>query len=698
MSDEGRLAQIEATIQAIAANKWSAHQHIFRHRHQLNGRDVPSAPFHREMVADFWSSDQYSILLAFRGSAKSTLGEEDIALAVAMRAFRNILIIGSSEARGAERLASISYELTQNDFIIDHFGVQKGSGAWTQTKLVTAFNCCIQAMGRDQDIRGIKFLDYRPDLVFVDDFEDKDNVQTPEGRAKTLRWFLAELLPACAPHCKVRIRATPMNAESVPMQLWRDSRWPTKVFPIEYLDDDRRRVASWPEAYSLKWIDDRRHIYESVGELGAWEREYMCRAVSDADQVFKKEMLRVVPRVKTYEACYAMIDPARTVAQRSATTGWAVWSWVRNRLVVWGADASLLLPDEIVALAFDISERFDPVWLGVELDGLEQFLLQPLRHEMARRGSYLPVRGVRAPRGKLDFIRALQHFFAAREVEFAQELPALTEQLLNFPTGRIDAPNALAYALQMRPGLPIYETFNPEHISEDPEYRRDRPLFLVANATQAMLAAALVQAAEGRLVVIRDWVMEGGPAELVPIIYSEAMLAAGGEREHLVQDRSRSWEKVLNGAAPDRIVIRPEPPQWVIPPHHAERYTNVGLHQAVRAVPAQVRYGGAEAQGRLCLHDMLGRVARGLPAVEVGLHARWTLRALSGGYTRALIRGRLQDYPEEGPYRLLMEGLESFAALLKAGLAENSGFADDAQPVAYDRSGRAFRSAMPQRG
>ncbi len=697
MSEESRLRQIEETIRAIAADKWQAHQEIFRHRHQLNGRQVPAADFHPEMVADFWSDDQYSQILSFRGSAKSTIGEEDLTLAVAMRAYHNILIIGSSEARAAERLASVSYELAQNDFLIDHFGVQRSSDrAWTQTKLVTAFNCCVQAMGRDQDIRGIKFLDYRPDFVFVDDFEDKDNVQTPEGRAKTLRWFLAELLPACAPHCKVRIRATPMNAESVPMQLWRDTRWPTKVFPIEYRDDAGKRVASWPTAYSLKWIDDRRRIYESVGELGAWEREYMCRAVSDADQVFKKEMIRVAPKVKTHEACYAMIDPARTVASRSATTGWAVWSWVRNRLVVWGADAQLLLPDEIVALAFDIAERFDPVWVGVEQDGLEQFLLQPLRHEQARRGTYIPLRGVRAPRGKLDFIRGLQPFFAARECEFAQDLPALTEQLLNFPTGRIDAPNALAYALMMRPGLPIYENFSPEHINPDVEPRRDRPMFLVANATQAMTTAALVQAADGRLLVMADWVLEGSPPECVPIIYSEAMLAAGGEREHTVRP-ARSWDSMLKGPVPDRIVIRPEPPSWVTPPHHGERYTNVGLDQAIRAVPAQVRHGGAEAQGHQHLHDMLGRTGRGLPLVEIGVAAHWTLRALSGGYTRALVRGRVQDFAEEGPYRLLMEGLESFCAILHSGLAETREFADDAQPIAHTPGGLAYRSAMPQR-
>src|SRR6185436_10317583 len=158
----------------------------------------------------------------------------------------------------------------------------------------------------------------------------------------------------------------------------------------------------------LAKVDRERAGYERVGELAIWQREMMCQVFSEADRVFTREMIRVSPRERTWQPVYAMIDPARTVGRGSASTGWAVWSWVNNRLVVWGADAQLLLPDEIVALAFDIAERFDPVWVGVELDGLEQFLMQPLRQEMVRRGTYLPVRGIRAPRGKIDFIRGLQ--------------------------------------------------------------------------------------------------------------------------------------------------------------------------------------------------------------------------------------------------------------------------------------------------
>lgn len=694
VAETGGSAAAAAAL--VMSDPWLAHQTFFPHRHP-----VASAEFHAALVADFWSPAPESICLAFRGSGKSTLGEEDIALAAAWRVYRNILIIGSSETRAAERLASISYELTTNDALIEVFGPQKGMGAWTQTKLVTAGNICIQAMGRDQDIRGIKYLEWRPDFVFVDDFEDKDTVQSPEGRIKTLRWFLGELLPACAPERKIRVRATPMDAESVPMRLINESRWPAKIYPIEYLDDDGRTVPAWPRLFSEEWIARTRRTYESLGELMVWNREYLCRAFSDLDRTFKREMLQVEHRVRTWEPVYAMIDPARSVRSTSASTGWAVWSWVNNRLIVWAAGAPMLLPDQIIDLLFDIAERFDPIWIGVEEDGLSQFLLQPIRQAQIRRGETIPYRGVAAITGtrglgKIEFIRSLQPFFENREVVFAQPLADLESQLLNFPTGRIDAPNALAYALRMRPAMPIYENFTPDHIVEAVEIIPGRPLHLAANATGGVTTAALMQIADGRIAVIADWVREGSPLDCVAGIAEEAMLAAEGLRTERHVERPRVWQDMLKAAVPDSYVTSRVAPSWSAPRQHFERYMNVGLAQAVRALPAELRQGGEGVMGQLYLKEALSRQVRGLPAVSVAQSARWTLRALAGGYTRAMVRGRLQEYAEEGPYRVLMEGLESFLGLMR--VLDSAEEEDDSEPnYSFDRQGRRYLSAMPAR-
>lgn len=614
------------------------------------------------MVEDFWSADPRSIVLAFRGSGKSTLVEEDVALAGVEGEFRNILIVGSSERRAAERLLAVANEVGNNELLMAVYGDQRGE-TWTQTKLVFRHGGCVQAMGRDQDVRGIKHLDWRPDLVVLEDFEDKDAVQTPEGRRKTLRWLLAELLPACAPHAKVRVRATPMDADSVPMLLIRHAGWPVKRYPVCYRGEDGKECAAWPESKSMEWIERERETYSVLGEADVFEREYMVEPVSAQNRLFKAEHIRVEPVARTWQAVYAMIDPARSVGTKSASTGWAVWSWVRHRLVVWDAGAEFLLPDEIVDLVFRLARDFSPIEVGVEEDGLNEWLAQPIRQEQLRRRQAIPYRGVRAPRAKLDFIRGLQPFFAAGEVAWARELPDLRAQLLQFPTGRIDAPNALAYALTLKPGRLVYEGFNPHVHAAEVEAVWGRPCWLAVNAERGFVTAALLQLAQGQTLVLGDCIEEGDAGEVLEWILREAA-----------------------GAAPRFTVVAGD--------RHFQQWDNVGLVQAARGFGHQVRRSCDPVRGREWLRTALGRTFQGEPMMCVSPAARWTLNALAGGYNYPLRNGLPGGEPEANRYRTLMEGIESLCGLLAFGDRD----IDESPNLAIDARGRRYISAMPTRG
>jgi hypothetical protein len=640
---------LEAARDVIVRKKWAAHIALFPHRHP-----VPGAIFHEALVDEFWNDEQYAQVMAFRGGAKSTIGEEDIVIATLLRIYHNILIIGASERRAAERLAAITYELKTNYAIEQVFG--QVIIADTQTKITTAHGC-VQAMGRDQDIRGIKHLDFRPDFVFVDDFEDKDSVQTPEGRNKTLNWFLAELLPACVPQRRVRVRATPMDAESVPMRLQNEAKWPTRIYPVEIINAAGERQATWPSLFPLEWVDREKRTYIRLGKMDVWNREFMCQAVSDSDRTFNKEMMRVRPRVRTWEATYAMLDPARTTNRLSATTGWVVWSWVSGRLVVWKSGAVRYNPSEIISLIFEIHDKFGPIWIGFEEDGLNEWALQPIRQEMLKRGIYLPLKPMRAPRGKFDFIRGLQPFFNAGEVEFAGPQPELEEQLLNFPTGEIDAPNALAYAVPMRPASPIYDNFSLAHVADTVMADRNRPFWLACNATKAMVTAVLLQYGGGRLRILDDFVSEGDPAAVVQQIVKDASMIA------------RARVHATCG------------------PQHYDQYLNVGLVQALGRIPVEVERGSDPARGRDALRDEFSNMTHAIPNVQVARTAHHTLNALAGGYSRYVTRqGVLMQEAEPGLYRLLMEGLES---CLGYTLAEDD--ADNDQNYAYTAAGVRYR-------
>lgn len=669
-------------------NRWLCHATLFEHRHPDE-----SAPAHRDLVAAIYNPKRRVSIEGFRRLGKTTYLEEAAIIKAGFREFHNMVILAASRDRACERLDTIKNEILYNEEFIAVFGSLKGP-TWRDDKIVLSSGICIQAIGRDQSMLGTKYLEWRPDAGFVDDFEDPREKRTDTEREDTWRWFLSTFLPALDDQLTswVRSLATRRGTGSMPERL-ENAGWYVRKFPIEYVDDDGARRATWPTRFPLAWIDEAKKTYRA--DMDTWVQEYMCQATSAADRVFGREMFRTESVTRTWQAVYAMIDPARTTNRQSATTGWAVWSWIQNRLVVWASGAETLKPDEIIELAFRIGEGYSPVWIGVEEDGLNEFILQPLRHEQARRRTMIPVKALRAPRGKLDFIRGLQPFFAAREVIFATPQPELEAQFLSFPTGRIDAPNALAYALTMRPAAPIYDNFSPEHIAPDLEPFAARPLYLAANATRAITAAALVQHVDGQLTILADWVIEGDPAEAVAIIHAEAGMEADSASDRRRVTRPRDWTEALKLPVERRETAR-QPLRWIVPPHHADRWNNVGLIQAIGTIPSQAARGVDEGTGRAGLRDLLGRLARGAPAVQVSERSGWVLRGFTGGYSRAVARGGgVSDHAEDGPYRVMMEGLESFVGMMAR--ARESEADEDDSGYSFDKLGRRYKSAMPAR-
>jgi len=135
----------------------------------------------------------------------------------------------------------------------------------------------------------------------------------------------------------------------------------------------------------------------------------------------------------------------------------AVWAFIGPRSSFWTVVPSSGSPIRSSTTCSKSTQPYGPVAIGVETNGLEEFLMQPLRHEMIKRGAFIPIVGYRAPRNKLQFIAALQSFMHA-VTWYLPRISRRSKQFLSFPTGRIDFPNALAYALQMRPTV-VYEDF-----------------------------------------------------------------------------------------------------------------------------------------------------------------------------------------------------------------------------------------------
>jgi hypothetical protein len=176
----------------------------------------------------------------------------------------------------------------------------------------------------------------------------------------------------------------------------------------------------------------------------------------------------------------------------------------------------------------------------------------------------------------------------------------------------------------------------------------------------------LVQSIDGSIRAYADFVREGDPA---------------AEAAQLIADASLEFSQRV---------------RLVAGPRHFSQYDNVGLVQALKKIPMDVENGTPPERARSHVRSLLQREKQGMPMFLVSSRARWTLNALSGGYARVLLKaGVLADYAEEGVYRTVIEGLESFAGRMELGRSTEGG--EDDSFNATTRDGRPYRSMMGAR-
>jgi len=648
-----------ALIEMFYKDRILAHQYLFPSR-----RKNISPEAHNDLLRLFYSQDKYVLAEAFRGFAKSTLVEEYTIMSILFGDSLFPIIIGNSYNRACERLAAIKHELESNENIIELFGPQVGA-TWTADTIVTAKGARVQAFGAKQSLRGAKTKQGdRPDLAIVDDLEDEDMVATDEARAKIKRWFDASIIPALIPSGKVRMVGTPLHPKSLLEVKRQSSQWKSLVIPIYYTDEKGNEVATWADRFPMSWIRECMQNYVDAGSITEFVQEYMCKAEDEASKPFKVEMFKRGAKPYGYHAVEIMVDPARTVnSKTSARTGYAVWTWLGSKLIVLEAYGAFHKPDEIINEIFKLNEKYNPFNVGVEADGLEEFIMQPLRNEQLKRGISIPISPQRAPKDKKSFIGGLQPFYMAGDVVHVENCKDLENELASFPTGRCDVPNALAYAPRMRAAKPVYEDFGGQHIAENLQVHLRSKTYLAVSSTPSMTAAALLQFRDGNIYVIKDWCRNEPPVEAIPIIIQEAVLTGG-----------------------DFTAITPA--------EQMDKYTNNGIPACFRNYKNRLLRGHLASK---CIGSLTARLKttnKGSAAFQASTEAKWTINGMARGYARKLQpTGSYADLPERNQYSLVMEAIESFAGYLNGGMIEG----EEDLIWSFTAKGREYISALPRK-
>jgi hypothetical protein len=195
--------------------------------------------------------------------------------------FNHYLNVQSTEKKALSVNVAVRHELEYNEVIREVYGDQVGPGKWTDQQFVLANGTVFTALGAGQSIRGIHYLNRRPDYIIVDDLYDDEDINNPESTRKKNDWFWQSLYPARAEtrRCSIHVQGTAINCDDILYELQKKPGVISKSFAA--VKDWDKGIVLWPELKSFQERITQRALMPSV----IFAREYQNERRDDSASI-----------------------------------------------------------------------------------------------------------------------------------------------------------------------------------------------------------------------------------------------------------------------------------------------------------------------------------------------------------------------------------------------------------------------------
>lgn len=424
-------------------------------------------------------------IAAPRGIGKTTIARTKAKKGILFREYEFIVYVSKSATFAEMQTENIKRELLSNNEVREMFGNIKINEnpdideAFSKSAWVAFGRTLVLPRGAGQQIRGLNWNGKRPQLIIVDDLEDKKLVQSEDNRKYLKDWFYSDTLNSVNKYLddwEVLYIDTIKHEDALLANLVDSNDWETIVLSI--CDENFESLV--PSYMSTEEIKATMDAHREDGMLDSFYMEYMNQAISTEDAVFKPEYVNYYRENDAYFMDrlrqdkienVVIIDPAKSVKMHSAESG-IVGIGIDaedSRYYVRDVLGAKLRPDELIDEAFGMASRLGCVAIGLEVTSLEEFITQPFRNEMFKRGTFFELVELKAVGKKEDRIAALAPLYRAGYVYHNSNCCGpLEAQLFSFPKPkRFDLMDALAYLVKMlEMGLRYFQV--PDHM-DDPE-------------------------------------------------------------------------------------------------------------------------------------------------------------------------------------------------------------------------------------
>jgi predicted phage terminase large subunit-like protein len=351
------------------------------------------------------TTEQRLAIAAPRGHAKSTWFTLVYVLWCILFKKRNFIVLVSDTAgQASDLLGTIIEELETNETIIKDFGKIAGyipptaedKKKWNSKDIVTLTDVKVIARGWNARIRGIRYKQYRPDLVILDDVENDENVQNEDQRSKVKKVFKNSILNLGSHDTQIMVIGTILHFDSLLMDLLNNppTGWHTRLYKA--IEDNE---PLWPEWWSIEALEAKK---ADIGSI-SFEQEYMNNPLDPSTQIIAPKDFYQGDVDLTMVDCFGYLDPA--ISEKETADYAAIGTIGRHRIT---GKLYVIEPvrmrgnvDAIMELVFKMHLKYKYVAFGVESVALQKVLAQIITSESRKRNIYLPVIEVEIDKDKV---------------------------------------------------------------------------------------------------------------------------------------------------------------------------------------------------------------------------------------------------------------------------------------------------------
>lgn len=341
--------------------------------------DIPV--LHTDVFKHIKNLDVIRLVLAIpRGHAKTTLSKLGVIWYFLFSNY-SFCVYLSNTAPIAKNACRDIMEMLQSDNFRSVFGDIKVTkhdetqGLWIFH--IGTKRCILRGMGANQQVRGINIGHQRPDIVVVDDLEDKENIKNATLLKQLIEWFFSTFIKALAKHHKIMYLGNMVAIHCLLGILTKSPHWTSIVYGCLIRGATGLLEPLWPDLWPMEALMEDYREYQRLGLLHLWMAEMMNMPVTGtngfgSDQFYYQQR----PFPDDCLATFITIDPAFSKNRRSDCTAIVVHAILSNSATMVVDHTSKKMSEgEIFDEMLTLALRWNAWTIGIESVAAQKVLI-----------------------------------------------------------------------------------------------------------------------------------------------------------------------------------------------------------------------------------------------------------------------------------------------------------------------------------